>query len=303
MELRHLRYFRRVAEQGSFSKAAASLRMTQPSLSRQIQELEVELGHELFERTPKGASVTSAGAGLLRHLELVFAQVDRIPEVTATASRGEQLVRIGVPQGLPHDWFLHLLAAAKREQRGIAISLHEARTYEQQQLIHNGALELAILHMVPPSLESGTVLSQRIGLALVIDSPLAGRKELSFVDLDGMRIMAHASGAISVEESRLRAETAKAGVDIDWVFRQFSEHSSLIASSSEVDAILVTQATAGRHLANREWIPVRADEGSDPMVVVTTLAWRESAPPHITRLVATMRAAALDYQSSTVDHH
>lgn len=303
MELRHLRYFQRVAEQGSFSRAAATLNMTQPSLSRQIQELENELGHELFERTPKGATLTAGGAGLLSHLDLVFTQVDRIPEVTEVASRGEQLVRIGVPQGLPHEWFLHLLAAVKLHHRAAVVTLHEANSLTQQQLMDDDLLDLAVLHTVPATLESVSVLSQRIGVALATESPLARRHELDFADLDGLRIMGHATGAISVDESRLRAETAQAGVAIDWVFRRFSEHSSLIAASSDVDAVLVTHATASRHMPTWEWVPVRAHAGGDPIAVRTRLAWRESAPRHVLRLVKTMQQAARDYVPGPNERH
>lgn len=270
--------------------------MTQPALSRQVLELETELGHELFERTPRGVSLTLAGSALYQHLDLVFAQIARIPEITETASHGQHLVRVGVPQGLPHEWFLYLLEAAKREHKGITITLHEATSYHQQQLIEDGLIELAVLHMTPPTLESVTVLSQLIGLALPRSSPLAAHSELTFSDLDSLRILAHATGAISVEESQLRAEAARAGVEVDWVFRQFSEHSSLIAASSEVDAILVTEATASRHAPSWRWIPLRGlDEDGEQMAVRTSLAWRDSAPPPVRRLVRTMTAAAVQF--------
>lgn len=299
MDLRQLRYFRRVAERGSFSKAAQSLDMTQPALSRQVLELETELGHELFERTPKGATPTPAGLALYRHLDLVFAQLDRIPEIIATASRGHQLVRVGVPPGVPHEWFLYLLAEAKREHPEIAVSLHEASSHDQLQLIDTGLIEVAVVHRTLPGLTSTMVLSQRVGLSLSRKSPLAERVEVTFADLDGMRIMAHATGAISVEESHLRAETAKAGVEIDWVFRQFSEHSSLIAASSEVDAVLVTEASARRHTADPHWIPLQAvDEYGEQIAVRTFLAWREPAHSAVRHLVTTMIAATARFQTS-----
>lgn len=273
--------------------------MTQPALSRQVLDLETELGHELFERTPKGATPTPAGLALYRHLDLVFAQLDRIPEIAATASRGHQLVRVGVPPGVPHEWFLYLLAEAKREHPEITVSLHEASSYDQLQLIDTGLIEVAVMHRTPPGAKSVMVLSQRVGLALPGMSPLVERTELTFADLDGMRIMAHATGAISVEESHLRAETAKAGVEIDWAFLQFSEHSSLFAASSEVDAILLTEASARRHTPGRHWIPLQAgDEHGDQMAVRTFVAWREPAPSAVRHLVTTMIAGAGRFQAS-----
>src|SRR5207245_11335686 len=66
MELRHLRYFVAVAEEGSFLRAASRLRVAQPALSKQIRDLEREIGVKLFERLPRGARVTPAGEHFLR---------------------------------------------------------------------------------------------------------------------------------------------------------------------------------------------------------------------------------------------
>lgn len=293
MELRHLRYFEKVANYGSVSKAAAALTMTQPTLSRQILELEAELGHELFERSAKGVTLTAAGVGLFRHLEVIFAQLERIPEVLETSSHSKELVRVGIPQGLPHAWFLSLLAAVRAEMPDASISLHEATTYDQRRLLQNGLIDIAVLHMPPPDLDSVQVLSQRIGLAIPTDSPLLTRKELGFGDLAGLRIMAHATGAINIEEDRLRAESAKAGVETSWAFRKFSEHSSLIAVSSGVDGVLVTRATANRHLADWGWIPIRSmDDEGHVTEVRSWLSLTPSARPYLRRLVAVMVAAA-----------
>src|SRR5258708_25552433 len=67
MELRHLRYFVAVAEEGSFLGAASRLRVAQPALSKQIHDLEHEVGVKLFERRPRGTRVTPAGEAFLRH--------------------------------------------------------------------------------------------------------------------------------------------------------------------------------------------------------------------------------------------
>lgn len=244
MELRHLTYFSTAAELGSISKAAAVLHMTQPSLSRQIKELERDVGYDLFERTTRGVSLTPAGAGLFRHLKVVFAQLERIPEVLRTASQGRELVRIGVPQGMPHGWFLGLIDAIRRELPTVTLSLHEATTEEQRQLLQSRLIDFALLHFDAPEAKTVLLLQQEMGLAVSPDSPLAHRNELTFDDLAGLKVMAHAAGEINAEEARLRTAASAAGVETKWVFRRFSEHSGLIALTSEVDAVLVTSASA-----------------------------------------------------------
>lgn len=301
MELRQLRYFNRVAELGSVSKAAATLNMTQPSLSRQIMELEAELGHDLLYRTSKGVSLTPAGSGLYRHLDTVFAQIQRIPEVVWTSSQVQELVRVGVPQGMPHDWFLYLLAAVRKELPNATLSLHEATTEEQRQLLQNGLIDLAVLHLDAPELESVQVLSQRIGIAVAPDSQLALRAVLGFADLAGLRVMAHASGEINVEEARLRAACADAGVETNWVFRRFSEHSSLIAISSKVDGVLVTQTSAARHLAGWNWIPISAQvDHNESLAIRTWISWIGPVRPYLENVIKVMGVAAGHYANENV---
>ena len=97
MELRHLRYFIAVAEEGSFSNAAERrLHTAQPSLSRQIRDLELEVGVKLLERKARGIGLTAAGQVFLDHARLVLMQLDAAGEA---ARRAEQPERPGFVVG------------------------------------------------------------------------------------------------------------------------------------------------------------------------------------------------------------
>jgi LysR family transcriptional regulator, hca operon transcriptional activator len=90
MELRHLRYFVAIAETGSLTLAAEKrLRTAQPSLSRQIRDLEYEVGVQLLNRSPQGTKLTAAGQAFLRHARLSLAQADA-GSVTSRPLAGEQ---------------------------------------------------------------------------------------------------------------------------------------------------------------------------------------------------------------------
>src|SRR2546428_9759467 len=113
MELRHLRYFVAVAEERSLTLAAERrLHTSQPSLSRQIRDLEYEVGAQLMTRSARGIELTEAGRGFLDHARLALAQVDAARE---TARRGAQ-----PPQ--PSVW-LRLLNGPESEWRPQAIPL------------------------------------------------------------------------------------------------------------------------------------------------------------------------------------
>jgi len=88
MELRHLRYFVAVAEQGSFVQAARRLRVAQPALSKQIRDLEGELGVTLFERLPRGVQLTRAGEAFLAHARVTLEAAARAVASARDAANG-----------------------------------------------------------------------------------------------------------------------------------------------------------------------------------------------------------------------
>lgn len=292
MELRHLTYFCKVVELRSVSKAAGVLHMTQPSLSRQIIELERELDYKLFERNSRGVEPTAAGTGLYKHMDAVFGEIDRIPEVLRTAAQNKTLVRVGVPQGLPHEWFLTLLNAVEEQMPNVALSLHEASTDEQRQLLQNRLIDLGLIHLQAPEASSELLLEQAMGIAVLSKSPSTAAG-ITFAQMDGMKVMAHAIGEIAAEEFRLRSASLAAGANIHWVFRRFSEHSWLIAKTADVDAVLLTEASARRHLHGWTWTPIQADDVSGGKMAIRTWAtWNEPAGPTLRSILDVIRQHA-----------
>ncbi|MEP4342834.1 MAG: LysR family transcriptional regulator, partial [Lentilitoribacter sp.] len=90
MELRHLRYFKTVAEEGHITRAAEKLDMQQPPLSLQIKALEHELGVQLFRRLPRGVELTEAGKSFYSDTKRLFDDLDRAISKTQRIERGEQ---------------------------------------------------------------------------------------------------------------------------------------------------------------------------------------------------------------------
>src|SRR5690348_16083601 len=112
MELRHLRYFIAVAEEGHFGHAAKRLHIAQPPLSRQIQALEAELGFQLLVRARHRVELTPAGAVLLEHAQRVFESVDLAVRAARRASAGETgRIAIGYPPSLAYTGITSVLRA------------------------------------------------------------------------------------------------------------------------------------------------------------------------------------------------
>src|ERR1700759_831925 len=106
MELRHLRYFIAVAEMGSLTEAARRrLYTSQPSLSRQIRDLEDQVGVELLSRSVHGVELTAAGRAFLDHARLALMQVDAAVDTARAAARpAKQTFAIGFQTGLEMNW-------------------------------------------------------------------------------------------------------------------------------------------------------------------------------------------------------
>lgn len=101
MDLKQLEYFRHVAELGSFTRAAAFLSIVQPALSRQVRQLEVELGQNLFERNGRGVVLTDAGARLLEHTRGILTQIGRARQDLEDQRNGDSgHFTLGLPPSL-----------------------------------------------------------------------------------------------------------------------------------------------------------------------------------------------------------
>src|SRR5437763_540771 len=99
MEIRQLKYFVRIVDLGSFSKAAAELFIAQPALSKQIKMLEAELGATLLSRTVRGVQATESGSLFYRHAQAVLRQLERVAgEIADVNGNPTGVVTLGIPQ-------------------------------------------------------------------------------------------------------------------------------------------------------------------------------------------------------------
>jgi LysR family hca operon transcriptional activator len=125
MELRHLRYFVAVVEEGSLTTAAElRLRTSQPSLSRQIRDLEYQVGAELLSRSVHGVELTAAGKVFLDHARLALAQVDAGVEGARRAARpARKTFAIGFQTGLEMNWLPRAMRVLRDELNSIQVAL------------------------------------------------------------------------------------------------------------------------------------------------------------------------------------
>jgi LysR family nitrogen assimilation transcriptional regulator len=154
MDLKQLEYFVRVAELGSFTRAAIALDIAQPALSRQVRLLEVELRQTLLTRNGRGALPTEAGKLLLAHGRGILHQVERAREELGRV-RGSLAgrVAVGLPTSLARVLTVPLTRAFRKQLPDATISISEGLSVAMQESLVNGRLDIAVLYNAQPSTE------------------------------------------------------------------------------------------------------------------------------------------------------
>ena len=165
MDLKQLEYFVRVAELGSFTRAAAALDVAQPALSRQVRLLEVELRQNLLTRNGRGAVPTEAGALLLAHGRGILHQVERAKEELgrvrgALAGR----VAVGLPSSLARVLTVPLTRAFRLQMPEASISISEGLSVAMQESLLNGRLDIAVLYNAQacPEIDASALMEEEL---------------------------------------------------------------------------------------------------------------------------------------------
>lgn len=192
MELRQLRYFIAVAEEGSFTKAAARLNLSQPPLSQQIKSLEAELGVQLFRRMHDGALLTEAGQCMLREARKIVSQVNfATREVIQTGAGEKGKVRLG-SVGAAFFSVLPLIVEHISERLPeIELELIETGANEQIAGLERGEIDLGIVHLPlgAQNLSQSTIFSECYSLILPLGHPLSSDESVELATLDKERFI------------------------------------------------------------------------------------------------------------------
>lgn len=146
IELRHLRYFIAVAEEGHITRAADRLGMQQPPLSQQIKALEQALGAQLFRRKARGVDMTDAGRALLEEAREVFAHLDRAVETTRRTARGDEgRICVGVTPTAPfHPFVPQVIRGFRQSYPLVTLTLEEGLSQDLLRL-QNDRIDVAFV--------------------------------------------------------------------------------------------------------------------------------------------------------------
>lgn len=289
MELRHLRYFLAVAEEGHFTRAAQRLGIGQPPLSQQIKDLEQELEVKLFYRLPKGAELTPAGQAFQAEAQAILAAAERAKETARRAERGEfGRLTVGFTGSAS---FTPLVRDSIRLYRqrwpGVILSLEEMNTIRLLDKLRRGDLDAAFIRPGvedPEGIRLIRAPDEEMRVALPASHPLAKRASVPLIALAGepLVLFPRAAGLSLYDE--ISAAFLACGVDpvVDQEVPQMSSVVNLVAANLGVS--IVTDSITQICLSGVAFRPI---EGPAP-VARLALAVRNGSPTAVVSSLITL---------------
>ncbi len=190
MNLDLLRSFIAIVECGSLNKAAERQRVSQSTLTRQMQSLEQEVGGALLERSPGGVELTAAGHALLEGMNPVLAEFDGVLAKVRRQARGQSLeLRVGYLMSAAMDYLNPALAALRKSHPEVKVKMRDLSPGEQIAALRAGELDVALLGqagaLVKTEFYVKTLATLPVVVAMSADHALAERKTLKLLDLKG----------------------------------------------------------------------------------------------------------------------
>jgi DNA-binding transcriptional LysR family regulator len=267
MELRQLEYFVAVADQASFTRAAARLHVAQPGVSAQIRQLERELGQDLFDRSGRAVRLTAAGAAVLVYARAALGAAAgarlAVDELTGLV-RGH--VAVGMVVACSSFDLANLLADFHRGHPAVEIALSEANTDVLIEELHTGQLDLAFVGLgdaTPPGIEIQLVADEPLVAAVSKNDALAARTTITLEAIRDRALMSLPRGtglrsclddacARSGFEPRVTLEASNLGILAQLASRGLGVAilpESVALANPELHAIAITRTAMRGRLA------------------------------------------------------
>jgi LysR family transcriptional regulator, hca operon transcriptional activator len=261
MELRHLRYFVAVAEEGSLTVAAQKrLHTAQPSLSRQIHDLELELGVQLLIRGPRGIELTASGRVFLDHARVALLQVEAAAEAARPARAS---FTIGFLTGYEMDWLPAVMGILRAELPSTEVVIHSQDSPDLAAGLIRGKIDLAFLRpeKQAPGLKFRPLRKDPLIVVMPRDHALTARSSIRLQDIAGQTFIGVSPIRAPTLWSVVNDYVKPVGVKPDHQAENLAMAISLVASTGGISLLpLYAQNLLPKTVVSR---PI---QGAPPMV-------------------------------------
>lgn len=217
MDLRKLRYFAVTAAEGSFHQASGKLHIAQPALSRQIRDLEAEIGGNLFVRSSQGVTLTPAGEILLADVQRLLPQIELAKETAKRAVMGQfGVLKIGLTTVVGGMRFaISAFAAARRLNPDVDYRLSLITSDNQVAALQRGDIDVGLLYRREPLAENMSYRDLRVDhyvLAVPSDHRLTRLEKVKLADLEGEKLLVMSRATRPITYDELMAACLKGGL-------------------------------------------------------------------------------------------
>ncbi|MGH7120678.1 MAG: LysR family transcriptional regulator [Acetobacteraceae bacterium] len=242
MEVHQLRYFAAVARQGTFTRAAESEHVAQPSLSQQILKLEAELGARLFDRLPRAARLTIFGATFLPKAERILRELgDAKTEMQEMAGDEKGDLALGIIPTIAPYLMPALIARFTTEHPLIRLRVLEEITPALLERLHQGLLDLAIVALPVPGsgakLDCDQLFAERLLAALPENHPRAAQKTVRLADLNRESFLLLKEGHCFRDTMIAACRSARMRPNVVFESGQFATILAMVAAGMGVSAV------------------------------------------------------------------
>jgi len=233
MELRHLRYFIGVGEEEHFGRAANRLHVAQPALSRQIQDLERELGFLLFDRLPRGVRLSAAGKLFLNDARRILQDVDEAKRRAERIALGQAgTLRIGIATAVAwHGMVVNAFREFRRRQPGVELVLHHMVSVHQVEAVLSDRLDAGFAAAVTPwhkELEHRQFALDRMVLAVPKGHPLMKRDRIRVRDLRNMPFVWFHRWVNPAFHDHLMEACARGGLGVPHIVQEATDRDTVL---------------------------------------------------------------------------
>lgn len=292
MELRHLRYFVQVAAEQHYGRAAERLRIAQPALSRQIQDLEAEIGFKLFDRLSRGVKISAAGKSFLADALRILHEVDEAAVRAKRVAAGQSgTLRVGFVESVSwHGVVPDSFREFRERQPDAELQLKPSSSQEQTDAVHSGRLDAGFVFTIAQigrELAQLPVASLNLMLAVPKGHPLIKLKKVRLRDLNDADFVWFPRRESPAYYDRLMHECFRGGLKSPHVVQEAVNEATILSLvSCRLGVAFVSSATRWRCPASVEVLPVTDLTLPLPLALI----WRkDNVSPLLARFVSDVR--------------
>ncbi len=271
MELRHLRYFVAVVEEQSFTKAADKLCIAQPPLSRQIQNLEEELGLQLLERGSRPVKTTSVGQFFYQYAVKLLSNADQMVSMTKRIASVETTIKIGFVGSLLFGLLPRIIYLYRQAHPNLKIELYEMGTNAQIEALKDGRIDVGFgrLKISDPAIKRTLLRNERLMVAVHASHPLNRMKDtgVHLANIVDERILLYPSTAKPNFSTHVLSIFSEHGLEPTKLndVREVQLALGLVAAGEGI--CIVPESTTSIQLYNLSYVPLLDPDAISPIFI------------------------------------